>query len=64
MLEVCVLEYMHSTCLCIICVEIALSCVFCVRVGICIRIACMFGKCLMGYESFIDSIDMCLDVSI
>jgi hypothetical protein len=41
-----------------------MCCVFCVSVGICIRIACMFGKCIMGYEYFIYSIDMCLDVSI
>ncbi len=26
--------------------------------------AFMFGKCLMGYEYFIYSIDMCLDFSI
>jgi hypothetical protein len=64
MLEVCVLEYMHSTCLCIMCVEIALRCVFCVRVGIYIHIACMFGKCIMGYEYFIYSMDMCLDFVI
>jgi hypothetical protein len=45
-------------------VWIALRCVFHVRVGIYIHITCMFGKCIMGYEYFIYSIDMCSDVSI
>jgi hypothetical protein len=27
-----------------------------------IHIVCMFGKCIMGYDYFIYSIDMCLDV--
>jgi hypothetical protein len=31
-------------------------------VGINIHIACMFGKCIMGYEYFIYSIDMFLDL--
>jgi hypothetical protein len=26
------------------------------------HIVCMFGKCIMGYEYLIYSIDMCLDV--
>ncbi len=43
---------------------IALRCVFCVRVGIYTHIACMFGKYIMGYEYFIYSIDVCLDVPI
>ena len=46
------------------CVEIALRCVFYLSVGIYIHIACMFGKCIMGYEYFIYRIDMCLDFSI
>jgi hypothetical protein len=29
-----------------------------------IDIACMFGKCIMGYEYFIYSIAVCLDFSI
>jgi hypothetical protein len=33
-------------------------------VGICIHIDCMFCKFIMGYEFFIYSIDMCLDVFI
>jgi hypothetical protein len=64
MLEVCVLEYMHSTCLCIMCVDRIELCVFCVRVEIYIHIACMFDKYIMVCEYFIYSIDMCLDVSI
>ncbi len=43
---------------------IVLRCVFYVCVGIYIHIASMFGKCIMGYDYFIYSIDMCLDVSI
>ena len=43
---------------------IALRCVFYVSVGMYIHIACMFDKCIMGYEYFIYSIDMCLDFSI
>ncbi len=39
---------------------IALRCVFCVRAGIYIHIVWMFGKCLMGYEYFMYSIDMCV----
>ncbi len=46
------------------CVWIALRCVFYVSVGKYIHIACMFGKCIMGYEYFIYSIDMCFDFSI
>jgi hypothetical protein len=38
--------------------------VFYVSVGIYIHIACMFGKCIMGYEYFIYSTDMCLALSI
>jgi hypothetical protein len=45
-------------------VWIVWRCVFYVSVGIYIHIACMFGKCIMGYEHFIYIIDMCLDVSI
>jgi hypothetical protein len=45
-------------------VWIVMRCVFYVSVGIYIQIACMFGKCIMGYDYFIYSIDMCLDVSI
>ena len=63
MLEVCVLEDMHSTCLCIMCFDRIEVCV-CVSVGISLHIACMFGKCIMGYEYLIYSIDMCLDFSI
>ena len=45
---------MRSPCLCIMCVDrIVLWCVFYVSVGISIHIACMFGKCLIGYECFI-----------
>ncbi len=44
-------------------VWIALICVFYVSVGISLHIACMFGKSIMGYEYFIYSIGMCLDVS-
>ena len=29
-----------------------------------VHIACMFGKCIMGYEYFIDSIDICFDFSL
>ncbi len=43
---------------------IVLWCVFDVSVGIYIHIAFMFGKCIMGYEYFIYSIDMCLGFSI
>jgi hypothetical protein len=46
------------------CVEIALRYVFYLSVGICIHIACMFGKCIVGHEYFIYSIDMCLGLSI
>jgi hypothetical protein len=70
-IEVCVLECMRSICfrmyafdLFLRRVWIVLRCVFYVRVGIYIHIACMFGKCIMGYEYFIYSIDMCGDVSI
>jgi hypothetical protein len=45
-------------------VWIELSCAFGVSVGIYIHIACMFGKCIMGYEYFMYSIEMCLDFSI
>ena len=45
-------------------VWIVLRCVFYVSVGIYIHIACMFGKCIMGYECFIYSKDMCLEVFI
>jgi hypothetical protein len=45
-------------------VWIALWCVFYVSVGIYIHMACMFGKCIMGYECFIYSIDMCSEFSI
>jgi hypothetical protein len=38
--------------------------VFYVSVGISLHIACMFDKCIMGYEYFIYSTDMCLDISI
>ena len=38
--------------------------VFDASVGIYIHMACMFGTCIMGYEYFIYSIDMCLDLSI
>ena len=44
---------------CASCVLIVLSCVFYVSVGISIHIACMFGRCIMGYECFIYSIDLC-----
>jgi hypothetical protein len=49
---VCVLEYMHSTRLWIMC-GFALRCVFSDSVGIYIHIIGMFGKCLigMGYDS-------------
>ncbi len=46
------------------CVWIALRCVFYVSVGKYIHIACMFGKCIMGYECFIYRIGMCFDFSI
>ena len=45
-------------------VWIALRCVFYFSVGMCILMACMFDKCIMGYEYFIHSIDMFLDISI
>jgi hypothetical protein len=45
-------------------VYVSLACLFFVSVGIYIHIACMFGKCIMGYEYFIYSTDMYLDFSI
>ncbi len=52
--QVCVLEYMHLTCLCIMCVDRIDECIY-VSVGIYIHIACMLGKCILGYEYFIYS---------
>jgi hypothetical protein len=60
----CVSENICIRLVCASCVWTVLRCVFCVSVGIYIQTACMFGKCLMWYESFIHSIDMCLDYSI
>jgi hypothetical protein len=60
----CVFYKIFIRLVCASCDSIALRCVFYVSVGIYIHIACMYGKCIMGYEYFIYRIDMCLDVSI
>jgi hypothetical protein len=60
----CVFENICFRLVCASDVWIALRCVFYVSVGISTHIACMFGKCLMGYGCFIYSIDMCLDFSV
>jgi hypothetical protein len=57
---VCVLENMHSTRLCIVCVDRIEVCVLC-SVEI-YNISFIMG--IMGYDYFIYSRDMCLDFSI
>ena len=46
------------------CVDRIEACVLWYGVGIYVHFFCIFGKCIMGYEYFIYSIDMCLALSI
>jgi hypothetical protein len=46
------------------CVDRIAVCVLCYCGNMYTHIACMFDKCIMGYEYFIYRIDLCLDVSI